>query len=317
MRFQLRGTLMPRGPRSSRVELYRPCTVWVMPADVDGVLRIGELGRRVGVSPELLRAWERRYGLLAPARTEGGLRLYSAEDERRVRAMQAHQESGLSAAEAARRVLASETPAVPATGSGDALQRDLEALRQALDALNADAAHGVLDRVLASFTLETVLGGVVLSYLRDLGERWERGEASVGEEHFASNLIRGRLLALARGWERGDGRVALLACAAGEQHDLPLIVFGLALRNRGWRIVFLGADSPAGSVAEMADRLAPALVVVSAVNDEALRREAPALAVLARDHQLVLAGRGADPALARVLGCGVLDGDPVTAAASV
>jgi MerR family transcriptional regulator, light-induced transcriptional regulator len=288
-----------------------------MPAPVDQVLRIGELGRRVGVSPELLRAWERRYGLLDPARTEGGLRLYSAEDERRVRAMQAHLGGGLSAAEAARLALASDTPAAPAAGSGDALQREREALGQALDALDADAAHGVLDRVLAAFTLDTVLAGIVLPYLRDLGERWERGEASVGQEHFASNLIRARLLALARGWERGEGHLALVACASGEQHDLPLIMFGLALRNRGWRIVFLGADTPAGTVADVADQVEPGLVVVSAVNAEALRREAPALEALARDHRLVLAGSGADPALARALGSQVLVGDPVAAAASV
>jgi DNA-binding transcriptional MerR regulator len=288
-----------------------------MPADVDHMLRIGELGRRVGVSPELLRAWERRYGLLEPARRDGGRRLYSEEDEHRVRAMQAHLESGLSAAEAARLALASDTAAAPATGSGDALQQEREALRHALDTLNADAAHGVLDRVLGAFTLDTVLAEIVLPYLRDLGERWERGEASVGQEHFASNLIRGRLLALARGWERGDGQSALVACASGEQHDLPLIVFGLALRNRGWRIVFLGADTPASTVAETADQLGPTLVVISAVEAEALRREKPALKALASNHRLSLAGGGAGPALARALGCGVLVGDPVAAAASV
>ena len=65
-------------------------------------LRIGELSRRVGVSPALLRAWERRYGLLDPARTNGGLRLYGPEEERRVRDMQAGLRRGLSAAEAAR-----------------------------------------------------------------------------------------------------------------------------------------------------------------------------------------------------------------------
>ncbi len=288
-----------------------------MPADVDHMLRIGELGRRVGVSPELLRAWERRYGLLEPARTEGGRRLYSAQDERRVRVMQAHLESGLSAAEAARLALTDDTPAAAPAGPGDTLERGREALRQSLDALNADAAHGVLDRALGAFTLDTVLAEIVLPYLRDLGERWERGEASIGQEHFASNLIRGRLLALARGWERGDGHSALLACAAGEQHDLPLIMFGLALRNRGWRVVFLGADTPAGTVAETAGQLAPTLVVISAGEAEALRREAPALKALAGDHRLSLAGGGADPALARALGCGVLIGDPVVAAASV
>jgi MerR family transcriptional regulator, light-induced transcriptional regulator len=288
-----------------------------MPGGVDHMLRIGELGRRVGVSPELLRAWERRYGLLQPARTDGGLRLYSADDERRVRAMRAHLDSGLSAAEAARLALATAVGAPPATGDGDTLLREREELRRALDALDADGGHRALDRALAAFTLETVLSGIVLPYLRDLGERWERGEASVGQEHFASNLIRARLLALARGWERGEGPTALLACASGEQHDLPLIMFGLALRQRGWRIIFLGADTPAATVAETADRLAPELVVVSAVSGDALRREAPALEALAEAHRLALAGRGADPALAQAVGCEVLPGGPVTAAASV
>ncbi|HET8756127.1 MAG TPA: MerR family transcriptional regulator, partial [Solirubrobacteraceae bacterium] len=58
-------------------------------------LRIGELSRRSGVSPELLRAWERRYGLLQPERTAGGLRLYTGEDLERVRAMRRHMEDGL------------------------------------------------------------------------------------------------------------------------------------------------------------------------------------------------------------------------------
>jgi MerR family transcriptional regulator, light-induced transcriptional regulator len=288
-----------------------------MAVDVEHNLRIGELGRRVGVSPELLRAWERRYGLLNPARTQGGLRLYSAEDERRVRTMQVHLGSGHSAAEAARLALAGEVAEPPAPAASDALEREREALRRALDAIDANAAHAVLDRVLASFTLETVLTGIVLPYLRDLGDRWARGVASIAQEHFASNLIRGRLLGLARGWERGDGRAAVLACASGEQHDLPLIVFGLALRNRGWRIVFLGADTPAASVAETAERLRPELVVVSGIKPAGLEREAATLAALARDHRLAIGGAGTSPSLAQAIGCELLGGDPVAAAGSV
>jgi len=279
-------------------------------------LRIGELSRRVGVSPELLRAWERRYGLLHPARTDGGLRLYSADDERRVRAMQANLEGGLSAAEAAR--LATAGASAPRDAEqDDAIQRGVEGLRGALDAIDADAAHAVLDGLLASFTLETVLSGVVLPYLRELGERWQHGEASVAQEHFASNVLRARLLALARGWERGEGRIALLACAPGEQHDLPLIAFGLALRARGWRIVFLGADTPVASVAETAERLRPAVVVVSSVTARGFRREAGALAALAHEHRLLIAGEGAGRARAESLGASLLQGDPVAAAAAV
>ena len=140
-----------------------------MAQDVQHSLRIGELSRRVGVSPELLRAWERRYGLLHPVRTKGGLRLYSAEDERRVRAMQAHIHGGLSAAEAARLASAGDG-AASAAEQGDAIQRGVAELREALDAMDADAAHAVLDGLLAYFTLETVLSGVVLPYLRELGE---------------------------------------------------------------------------------------------------------------------------------------------------
>jgi MerR family transcriptional regulator, light-induced transcriptional regulator len=292
-----------------------------MRPDVEHTLRIGELGRRVGVSPELLRAWERRYGLLDPARTEGGLRLYSADDEQRVRAMQSNLERGHSAAEAARLALTvaggAPAPSPPARAGRDALEAERESLRRALDAMDADAAHAVLDRVLAAFTLETALGGIVLPYLRELGERWERGESSVAQEHVASNLIRARLLALARGWERGDGPAVVLACATGEQHDLPLIVFGLALRNRGRRIVFLGADTPADSIGEVADRVGPALVVVSAVRADGLERDGAALAAVAARHRVALAGAGAAAGLAAALGCELLNGDPVSAAALV
>jgi DNA-binding transcriptional MerR regulator len=278
-------------------------------------LRIGELSRRVGVSPELLRAWERRYGLLEPARTDGGLRLYSAADVRRVRAMQAHLQSGLSAAEAAR--LARSGEGAPAEPTDQPALQDMSELRAALDALDAQGAHLVLDRVLGRYTLDTVFVSVILPYLRDLGERWERGEASVVQEHFASNLLRGRLLALARGWERGAGPAALLACAPGEQHDLPLIMFGLALRAQGWRIVFLGADTPLGSIAEAAADLRPALVAISAIRTDAFARERTGLAALARDFRVGLAGTGADPALASSIGAELLAGDPVAAAAAL
>ena len=76
--------------------------------DGSPVLRIGELSRRLGVSDHVLRAWESRYGLLQPVRSAGGFRLYSAADEWRIRRMQAHLAEGLSAAEAARTVLAED-----------------------------------------------------------------------------------------------------------------------------------------------------------------------------------------------------------------
>src|ERR1019366_4956691 len=103
------------------------------------------------------------------------------------------------------------------------------ALRQALDAFDEPAAQAVLDRLVSDLSLTTVLRDVVLPYLTELGGRWERGTASVAQEHFASNVIRGRLAGLARGWGNGHGPRAVLACPPGELHDLALMVFGIVL----------------------------------------------------------------------------------------
>ena len=277
-------------------------------------LRIGALSRRVGVSPELLRAWEQRYGLLAPVRSDGGFRLYSSMDEKRVRSMQRHLEAGVSAAQAAQLALA-ETAARPDDQLEPAGLAPLAGgLRAALDRFDESGANAVLDRLLARFTLETVLRDVVLVYLRELGERWEHGEASIAQEHFASNLLRGRLLGIARGWGSRSGPTTVLACAPGELHDLPLIVFGLVLARHGWAIAFLGPDTPVATIRDALPRVEPHLVVVSAAATQRLRAAKAELTGLARVVPLALAGAGASASLARSIGARLIDEDPVTAA---
>jgi MerR family transcriptional regulator, light-induced transcriptional regulator len=255
-----------------------------------GPFRIGELSRRSGVSPELLRAWERRYDLLRPTRSPGGLRLYTAHDLERVEAMRRHLAAGLAAAEAAALAGRAETGAADASPSPDAARVELGA---ALAAFDEAAAHAVIDALLARISLDALLRDVVVPYLHELGERWERGEVSVAQEHFASSILRGRLLGLARGWGRGLGPRVVLACAPGEQHDLGLIAFGLALRARGWRVVYLGADTPLGSVADTARACDPEFVVISAVEPRTFRRHRAELAALAVGHRVCLGGAGA------------------------
>lgn len=275
------------------------------------LLRIGELSRRVGVSVESLRAWERRYGLLAPSRTPGGFRLYGENDVARVVAMRNHLDHGLSAAEAARLALAEQLDTRPSTPGPVTDSRDLA---EALDRYDEVAAHRALDGLLATLTLDVVLADVLMPYLHDLGERWERGEVSVAQEHFASNLVHGRLTALTRFWDRGEGRRALLACAEGERHDLPLIGFGLALRTHGWRIGYLGADTPVVSLVEAARTLAPDAVVVSGTVSGVFDAIAPPLREVTLHAPLFLAGASAGPAVARRANATLLDDDVVLAA---
>jgi DNA-binding transcriptional MerR regulator len=292
-----------------------------------GYLRIGELARRTGASPELLRAWERRYGLLRPARSQGGFRLYTTADEARIRRMRDYLSRGVAAAEAARLALDAEAaardagtpqadvPPPPATPPASLpLQAAARELAGALDQFQEERAHAVLDRLLAAYRIETILRDLLIPYLHDLGERWASGEVSVAQEHFAANLLRGRLLGLARGWGQGHGPTAVLACLPGEQHDLGLLAFGITLHRRGWRIVYLGPDTPIATIHQAIGELAPELVVLTGTVPEPFAAHADAIADLARLTPVAVAGAGATAELAARTGAHLLDQDPVSAA---
>ncbi len=276
-----------------------------------GLLRIGELSRRTGVSPELLRAWERRYGLLQPTRSPGGFRLYSDADEQRIRAMQHNLERGLSAAEAAQAVLLGRG-AVEVMAPG--LSESRAALQDALERYDEAQAQSLFDRLLAAFGTDTVLVEVVLPVLRSLGEGWAEGRITIAQEHFASSVLRGRLLGLARGWGRGSGPVAVLACPPGEQHDLALLMFGIALREAGWRITFLGADTPIATIESAVASVPVSVVVLAAVGSERLHAVESELTALTSHARVAIGGAGAEPALVERVGAVLLDGDPVSAA---
>ena len=275
-----------------------------------GRLRIGELSKRLGVSPELLRAWETRYGLVAPERTPGGLRLYSEEDERRVREMRRQIAAGLSAAEAARVALGTRVAPV-------SVQRLLSDLDGALSALDEPAGQAALDHTFESLDLEIALAHVILPFLHDLGERWATTERSIGQEHFASNVIGGRLRTLARGWGDGEGPRALLACPPGEQHELGLLCFGLLLRNRGWRIAYFGAQTPTDDLMTAVAELLPELVVLCAIGAQTFVDAAEGIRALSAQARVAIGGAGASKALARSLGTELLAGDLIAAARAV
>ncbi len=278
-------------------------------------LRIGELSRRTGIGPDTLRAWERRYGVLRPARSEGGFRLYGQEDEARVEAMKALIDRGVSAAESARLVAADSEPVA---GPGEPLaataqQADATRLREALERFDEVAAQAIVDASVTRLTVDAVLDLVVLPTVREIGERWQAGDATIAQEHFATGLLRERIMALGRNWGAGVGPRALLACPPGEHHDFGLVAFGLVLRDRGWRITYLGPDTPIDTVAGTAAQLRPRTVVLAALDPDAFEAAAGGISELAKGVTVLLGG-GADPEQARRLGATALDPDPVQAA---
>jgi DNA-binding transcriptional MerR regulator len=281
---------------------------------------IGELSRRVGVSPDLLRKWERRYGILRPGRTGGNHRLYSKVDEARVRLMLDHVRQGMSPAQAAELAVAARFRVAPGTAPTTLVDHVVLARRRMLDALaryDESAADQVLEKLLARVAPITIVRDVFLELMREIGERWAEGVTSVAQEHFATGFIHGRLLGLARGWDHGLGPRALLACPPGEQHTLGLIAFGIALHHVGWRVTYLGADTPASMIAEAADAVKPRLTVVAAVMPGRLDGAMDELAAFARRRVLAVAGAGTSPELGARLGAKHLAADPVSAAREI
>lgn len=276
----------------------------------DSRWRIKEFAAIVGVPEATLRAWERRYELLDPERTSGGFRLYSRADERRIRSMQAHMTRGIAAAEAAALARSESAVEFVAPAQPEGL---VGALLGAVDAFDATRFDVLLD---AAFALGRIVAirDIVLPSLVQIGERWESAAIGVGHEHFASHLIERRLLTLARGWERGHGPLALLACPSGERHTLGLVCFGLALVDRGWRIAYLGADTPVDQIVDAALTMTPAAVIVCALDPLHLTSNAAAIKRLAACHRTILAGGGATAALATRLGTQLAAGDPIVTA---
>ena len=280
-------------------------------------MRIGELSQRTGVSPDLLRAWERRYGLLRPRRTGGRTRLYSAADETRVRLMQRYIHDGLPPAQAAEMVTAARLTVRPGQAASippaDVAEAH-EEMHASLDRFDETSAQRALERLFSTYSPLTVVRDVMMPYLHEVGERWAEGHVSVAQEHFATNFLHARLLAFARGWDRGLGPRAVLACAPGEQHTFGLISFGVALHQLGWRITYLGADTTVAMIEEAAAHVTPDLVVVFAAMPERMAPIVDDLRRLSERWPTAIAGAGASPAAAARLPARRLEGDPVTAA---
>lgn len=196
---------------------------------------IKQVVERTGVKDVTLRAWERRYGLVTPVRSEtSGYRLYSDDDIARIRRMHALVASGVPAHLAADSVRTG-APMNPAT-PGDLLEAALS--------LDPNTLGSVLDRAFASGAPEQVVDGWLVDELTLVGRAWERGEVGVAQEHFASSGIMRRLAAIFDGGRPAQGPALLIGLPPGDRHELLTFALAAVLRSRGANVVYLGPDVP-------------------------------------------------------------------------
>jgi DNA-binding transcriptional MerR regulator/methylmalonyl-CoA mutase cobalamin-binding subunit len=192
-----------------------------------------------GVPEHTLRAWERRYRLVEPARTDAGYRLYDDRAIARIRAMRDLVEAGWSARAAAEESGRREPATLPGAASRDAL------IAAAAD-LDGEAIARVLDEEFARGSFESVVDEWLMPTLSQLGRGWERGEVSVAGEHLASSVVMRRLAtAYEAAGRSATGPTVVVGAPPGVDHELGLLAFATAARRAGLDTVYLGAQVPA------------------------------------------------------------------------
>jgi methanogenic corrinoid protein MtbC1/transposase-like protein len=268
-------------------------------------LNIAALAQRTGVAPDTLRKWEQRYGILRPDRTPGGQRRYSERDVARVAWLQARLGEGYRIGEAA--LLLGKTD----VAAGRTPQEHVAAILHATQSGAIGEIGLRLDQAFALHPLETVLAEVVDPLLQAVGERWKSGEFDVAQEHLVSEAVRsrlGHLLSDAGGGVRGS---AVLACAPNERHELGLMTLAIALRNDGWQVAYVGADTPLADAFALAERLSAPVVALSLAMRERgaeLERELDGVE-RPKGVKLVVGGAAATQEFADRIGARLVTGD--------
>ena len=259
------------------------------PSSTTPLYNIGVVTRVTGVPTATLHAWERRYGFPKAERTPGGHRLYSEKDIARLRWVKSQVDAGLtiSLAVIAVRSLEEEErlflPTGPVAGLRPRAERSVEgfvsgstdspSLRAPLlDALihhDLPRADQLMGEMLAFYSPEDLTLDVIGPALNTVGEAWETGHITVATEHLATNYLRHRLLMwMVTGPTPRPGNPVILACAPGEWHEGSLLMLGVLLRRQGWPVAYLGQNVPYHDLAEFAEEIHPAAIVLVAMQKE-------------------------------------------------
>ena len=251
---------------------------------------IKQAAARSGVGISLLRAWERRYGVVSPTRSAGGYRLYDDDAIARLRSMRQLVDGGWSASQAAAAVLAgSSEPSVPLP-STVAAHADIEAFVAATATYDAVGIESVLDAFFSRGSFEAVVDDLVLPAVAALGHAWASGRIDVAAEHLASATVQRRFAALFDlGGAPGAGATVVVGLPPGCRHEIGVLAFAVALRRQGVNVLYLGPDVPISSwVHVVTERPTAALVIGIPTPDDVDPADAVATAIHAARPRVII-----------------------------
>ncbi|HEX2915925.1 MAG TPA: MerR family transcriptional regulator [Chloroflexia bacterium] len=265
------------------------------------IYSIKAVAHMADVTEPTLRAWEKRYSILSPGRTESGHRRYTKRDIYRVMWLKQRLEEGMSISQASallqtqpetallemaqyeKNIRGGGTRAtildVDETGQtrrqtftlGEVRSPRLlsERLLEAFLAFDEQSADNLLSEAASIYPPDVVCVDIIQNVMTEIGERWMKNEVTIATEHFASTLCRTRLNAMIEALPvQENGPLVLTACGPHEFHELGIVITTYFLRRAGWRVIYLGQNTPAIDLEKDVRRLRPSLLVFSAGRTE-------------------------------------------------
>jgi len=271
-----------------------------------GKYSVAAAARLTGLTPDTLRAWERRHAAVTPLRTGSGRRMYREADVRRLVLLadavrKGHAIGAVATLEDEVLVELLHRSARSAGEAASAPRRlgDLvDVLLEAVERYDPYACEHTTALALASMPIATVVDELVFPALVEVGTRWERGEMSIAQERLLSSVVR-RLAtnALSTLGGRGGTRRMLFGSLSGEAHELGALLAAVDAASRGVACAYVGADLPGREFARIADRLGVDCIVIGVVQDPPAMTTQTELrdlrAHLSRPAEIWLGGRGA------------------------
>ncbi len=270
---------------------------------IERTYRIHIASEMSGVSEGLIRAWERRYGVLKPKRTASGYRAYTERDIEVLKRLKKLTEEGVAIAEAVKLLPQIKREARESKEFDEvfsirvpvALQyaRWREDILRAAERMDQQAVEKVLDEAMAAVPPMSLFEEVVAPVQREIGERWHRGQVDIAQEHLVTMAVRQRVMTLLQQAPRRAKKHLVCACFPLEEHDMGVLGVALRFRHAGWRVTCLGAKTPIEYLERMVHAVVPDVVALSTVIDmgpDVFVSAVSAAALLGLKTKLVIGG---------------------------
>ncbi len=259
--------------------------------------------RRSGLSQHVIRAWEKRYGVITPLRSDTRRRLYSDEDIERLQLLRRATQAGhtigniASLSTESLRPLAAEATTDPAAKSPDTSETLLAAAADAVKALDSAKLERLLQAGLVTLGRGLLTLRVIVPLIQHVGSEWERGTLRVAHEHCATSVIRTLLGNFVHAHsDTVNAPVLIVTTPPGQLHELGALIAGAAASDRGWKVVYLGPSLPPEEIAGAfhqckADALA--LSIIYPADDPGLPAQLRSIRHLLPDAPIIAGGNAA------------------------